>query len=282
LHDALLQKSGQEFWKVWKSKFENKSAGIAQVDGIADSGIIVNNFAKHFEATCTPFSEARNDELKAQYFDRRASYYGNPMADNELFDVELLSHLVVDMKKGKAAGLDGLCSEHLKFSHPVTICILAKLFNLFIKYSYIPTSFGASYTVPVPKCDGRSRALSVNDFRGISISPVISKLFEMAVLDRFSHYFETSDHQFGFKKNLSCRHAIYSVRNVIEKFVSNGSTVNVCALDLSKAFDRMNHYALLIKLMNRKLPVQLLTILETWFSISVTCVKWDKLVSYFF
>jgi hypothetical protein len=86
----------------------------------------------------------------------------------------------------------------------------------------------------------------------------------------------------GSKKNLSCRHVIYSVRNVIEKFVSNGSTVNVCALDLSKAFDRMNHYALLIKLMDRQIPIQLLIILETWFYVSITCVKWDKEVSYFF
>ena len=59
------------------------------------------------------------------------------------------------------------------------------------------------------------------------------------------------------------------MRSVIEKFVSNGSTVNVCTLDLSKAFDRMNHYALLIKVIYRKLPIQLLTIFELWFSISV-------------
>ena len=71
----------------------------------------------------------------------------------------------------------------------------------------------ASYTVPIPKCDGRTRALSVDDFRGISISPVISKLFEMAILDRFASYFLSSDHQFGFKRNSSCRHAIYCVRS---------------------------------------------------------------------
>ena len=52
-----------------------------------------------------------------------------------------------------------------------------------------------------------------------------------------------SDHQFGFKKkHFSCTNAIYTVRNVIETFVSNGSTVSVCAVDLSKAFDRMNQY----------------------------------------
>jgi len=115
---------------------------------------------------------------------------------------------------------------------------------------------------PVPKCDIHVRAMRVDDFRGISISPVISKLFEMAILDRFSVYSITSDDQFGFKKNLSCRHAIYCVRNVIERFVNNGSTVSVCTVDLSMAFDRMNHYALFIKLMERKLPCELLTILE--------------------
>jgi len=71
--------------------------------------------------------------------------------------------------------------------------------------------------------------------------------------------------------NLSCRHAIYFVRNVIERYVNNGSTVNVCSLDLSKAFDRINHYALVIKLMDRKLPNELLSLLEQWFSISVMC-----------
>ena len=44
----------------------------------------------------------------------------------------------------------------------------------------------------------------------------------------------------------------------------------------------MNHYALLTKLMDRKLPIQLLTIFESWFSISVTCVKWNGHVSNFF
>ena len=126
-----------------------------------------------------------------------------------------------------------------------------------------------SYTVPIPKINCHTRAFTVNDFRGISISPVISKLFEMAVIDRFSDYFDTSDNQFGFKKHLGCTEAIYTVRNVIETYISNGSTVNVCTLDLSKAFDRMNHFALYLQLMRRQIPVNLLCIFEFWFSLSV-------------
>jgi len=104
----------------------------------------------------------------------------------------------------------------------------------------------------------------------------------MAILDRFSKFFETSDHEYGFKKHLSCRDAIYTVRQVTERYISNGSTVNMCTLDLSEAFDRTNHYALLINLMHRNLPVQLLTILELWFRVSVTCVSWNGHFSAFY
>jgi len=44
----------------------------------------------------------------------------------------------------------------------------------------------------------------------------------------------------------------------------------------------MNHYALFIKLMEKKLPNEILNILEQWFIISVTCVKWNGHVSHFF
>jgi len=42
----------------------------------------------------------------------------------------------------------------------------------------------------------------------------------------------------------------------------NGSTVNICALDLTNAFDKMNHHGLFIKLMKRNIPVQLLAIID--------------------
>jgi len=48
------------------------------------------------------------------------------------------------------------------------VSILVKLFNVFVAAGHIPTTFGASYTVPIPKCDGCTKALSVDDFRGIS------------------------------------------------------------------------------------------------------------------
>ena len=36
LHDALLQKSGKDFWKCWKSKFPNKHSATLLIDGVTD------------------------------------------------------------------------------------------------------------------------------------------------------------------------------------------------------------------------------------------------------
>ena len=46
-------------------------------------------------------------------------------------------------------GLDGLACEHLKYSHPIIVTILCKLFNLFLANSRVPESFGKSYTVHI-------------------------------------------------------------------------------------------------------------------------------------
>jgi hypothetical protein len=72
------------------------------------------------------------------------------------------------------------------------------------------------------------------------------------------------------------------VRTLVEHFVSGGSTVNLCAIDLSKAFDKVNHCALFIKLMQRNIPVELLCIFENWFDKCFTCVKWKSVMSSFF
>ena len=63
---------------------------------------------------------------------------------------------------------------------------------------------------------------------------------------------------------MGCSHAIYTVRRVVERFIKGGNTVNLCAIDFIKAFDNVNHHALLMKLMKINLPVVLTDILENW------------------
>ena len=43
---------------------------------------------------------------------------------------------------------------------------------------------------------------------------------------------------------MRCSHAIYSVKAVVDYYTNRGTTVNLCALYLKKAFDKMNHFGL--------------------------------------
>jgi hypothetical protein len=56
----------------------------------------------------------------------------------------------------------------------------------------------------------------------------------------------------------------FSVRNIIDRFVNGGSTVNLCAIDLSQVFDLVNLRALYIKLMRWQIPVELRETPEQW------------------
>lgn len=55
--------------------------------------------------------------------------------------------------------------------------------------------------------------------------------------------------------------------------MTKGRTVNLCAIDVSKAFDRVNNFALLNKLMKRVLPVKVLSLFEKWLLNCHSCIK---------
>ena len=65
----------------------------------------------------------------------------------------------------------------------------------------------------------------------------------------------------------------------IEHFTANNSTVNLCALDLASAFDRVNHFALFSKLMNRHVPRKFIVLLKCWYDKVFTVVRLNNCFS---
>ena len=150
------------------------------------------------------------------------------------------------------------------------------LFKLMHQFNYVPNAFNIGITIPIPKSSSNAKVVTSVDFRGITISPVFSKIFESCLLKMANKYLNTSDLQFGFKKGSGCSHAIYTVRSTVEYFNVNNSTVNLCAIDLCKAFDKVNHYALFTKLLDRNVPRTIVAILKCWYSKVFTTVKWNQ------
>ena len=151
---------------------------------------------------------------------------------------------------------------------------------MMLKYEYVPNGFGIGIMVPILKPNENNKSDSTDDYRGASINPIVSKLFEMCLLDIFNKYLVSSNRQFGFKSKSSCAHAIYSARITAEYFINRDSTVNLCAIDMQKAFDKMNKYALFLKLMNCNCPIILLNLLDCWYSKVFAKVKWGNCFSH--
>ena len=153
-------------------------------------------------------------------------------------DIEVVE-LIKTLKKGKAPGLDNLTTDHLsnaqKIAHPIVAQLLTKLFNLMLIYEYVPNSFGRGILIPIPKSDAGRGDAQMDNYRGISLNPIISKLFEKCLLILFKRVLCTSNMQFGFKAKTGCSHAVYTVRKTIEYFAKRQTTVNVCGLDIAKA-----------------------------------------------
>ena len=274
LHRLLLDNEQQAFWKLWKAKFSHTTNHPVTIDGLSDQAAIANKFADYYAHNCTPLPMPGDVSDEVAFQQRLAKYKGHYITYDHSVDVNLVNGIINLLDLGKASGLDDLSAEHLKYGHPILAASLHKLFVIFTMCDYVPDAFGKGIIIPIPKQDTKGASTSVGDFRGITISPVISKVFESCLLHFIKSYLESSKAQFGFKKGFSTSHAIYTVRKVIDNFTTNNSTVNLCALDISKAFDRVNHRKLFAKLMDSHVPLKFILVLQCWYCKSYICVRW--------
>ena len=96
---------------------------------------------------------------------------------------------------------------------------------------------------------------------------------------KFGYFLPNSDLQFGFKPKTSTSHAIFSLKQSVNHFTSNGSRVYLAFLDCSKAFDKISHFGLFIKLIKRNVPLCFL-LCVIFFYMNMSCsVKWGESLS---
>ena len=114
------------------------------------------------------------------------------------------------------------------------------LFRCIISHSYVPNDFGLGLIIPLVK-DKSGDLHSVSNYRGITLIPVLSKLFEGVLLQNCEEFLSVDDLQFGFRKGSGCPQALYTLKSTVDYFTNRGSSVYAAALDISKAFDTVKH-----------------------------------------
>ena len=99
---------------------------------------------------------------------------------------------------------------------------------------------------------------------------------------KIGHLLATEDLQFGFKPKHATSHALFVLSETVNYFSRHNSNTFVSFLDCSKAFDKISHNGLFIKLIERNVPLCMINLLMYWLlNLNSTC-RWRSSLSYSF
>ena len=149
----------------------------------------------------------------------------------------------------KATGTDGIGPRLLKLAAPHIAEHVTFICNHSINNSVFPNKWKEAKVTPLHK-GGPSE--EVNNYRPISILPVLSKVLEKHVhdcLSDFLHNFKLLHKtQSGFRAGHSCETALIHMIDSWLHAIDNGQMIGVVLVDFKKAFDLVDHQILLSKL----------------------------------
>ena len=107
-------------------------------------------------------------------------------------------------------------------------------FNKCLRGETIPTDWKSSYINSIYKKGNRSEC---NNYRGISITSSIGKLYERILTARIEEEAMEMEEQSGFRPGRSCVENTFTIKQLAEKMLARGMELHVGFIDLRKAFD---------------------------------------------
>ena len=120
----------------------------------------------------------------------------------------------------------------------------------------LPSTLMHVVIIPLLKYKSKDPA-DVNNYRPIAITTALSKVLEKVLLSRLAMYLWTADSQFGFKRAHGTEMAIFALKQTVDFYCNQDRPVYMCFLDAKKTFDRVNHWTLTKKLLDRNVPLHI-------------------------
>lgn len=236
----MLRTNPRKFWKTINPT-RSKPLTLHDDDNNPipeeESSHVLNNFF------CSVFTKEPDGELP-EFAD-----LDHPVMSDILFDAHGIMKLIESLKLTSSSGIDGINSKVLKNTKNIVSIILCHLFQQSLSTGVLPQDWKVGKIIPVPK---KGSSLSCKNYRPISLTSVCSKLMEHVVYSHIVKFLVSVKffypNQHGFLKGLSCDSQLALFVNDISSSLDVNIPTDTLFLDFEKAFDKVPHKRLLLKL----------------------------------
>ena len=178
---------------------------------------------------------------------------------------ELVAKKIKAMKGNKSPGVDGIPPKLLMETVEQISIPLVRVFNLSLKEGVVPFEWKEANIIPLFKKGSRNKS---ENYRPVSLTSVICKLLERLIKDHMVDFLVKHklliSSQHGFLKARSCLTNMLCFLEEITKWIDVGSPVDIIYLDFQKAFDKVPHQRLLLKLKAHGIGDSITDWIEQW------------------
>ena len=149
----------------------------------------------------------------------------------------LIRKALSKMKPGKAAGPSGIIAEMLKATGEKGVDLAKQLAQAVFNSGEIPDDWEVSHILNLFK--GKGEALERGNYRGLKLTDQVMKLLEHVMDPIIRNMVDIDAMQFGFVNGRGTTDAIFTVRQLQEKYIAARKPLYLAFVDLEKAFDRV-------------------------------------------
>ena len=170
---------------------------------------------------------------------------------------EEIERIVKDMAD-KTCDLDLIPTWMIKECIGVFAPLFTRVINSSLRKAVVPETFQQAIVFPTIKNPNGDRD-SLSNYRPVSNLPFISKVLEKVVLDQLNEFLQENNllnpHQSGYRVGHSCETLLMGMFDDLLQEMDKGNVVALLLLDMSAAFDTVDH-SKLVDVLRRRFGVR--------------------------